>query len=288
MYRILLTIGILFTLHSQAWAAEAEFNIERNFENTYNYYYSLNETIRIIEKEDISKPENRDFVLGTMYGFALDIDKSKQLYKEAIKNNESHYFSHLALGYIYYAEGQKEKAIEHFEKAIKIAPDKAVIYNTLGYFYLAEERYDEANDILEKGISILDDDESLLINQSMILLQPYFEGQREQEKIVRDMTRVLETSKNADDYLILGAYYLKIENTEEARDVLERGLELEPENVLLILAYGATYTKDDDYEKALEIAHKASDLEPENKTVLKAIEDIREEYKEWKEENEGK
>ena len=285
MFRIMLVIGILFTLHSNAWGVS--FNLGRQFENMYDYNRSVDELIRIIEQEDLSKPENRNFVLATLYVFSKDTEKAKLYYKKTLKYNESFYISHIALGSIYLLEGQTEEALEHMEKALKIAPKEAITYNALSVVYLKDRQFEEAKDVLEKGITMLGEDESLRINQSLILIS-YFQGHREQKKIARNMTKILKTSDNVEDFFILGSYYAQRGEIRKTRDVFKRALELEPENVLAILAYAETYVQEDNYEKALEIANKALELEPGNEMVLEDIRDMRKKYKEWKEKNKGK
>lgn len=281
---LLVILAQLFLIISAVEGATVE--LKWPFRNIYDTSEAKEIAIRILETEAGKNPKNYNlhFVLGTMY-MTIDFKKAKKEFEEVVRLKPDHYLSYISLGYLTEADNNTEEAITYFKKALRYTPNEPVIYNALATVYMRQNKMDEAKDILEEGIKIVNSDESLYFNQTLILLK-FYQGQKEQEKVVRNMERAIKLSPKEEYYFILGCcYYLERQNNEEARKAFEQGLKLNPKNIYAILGLATTYKNTHQYEKAIEIAKQALAIEPNNKDVQDEIKEYEEAYKKWKEQN---
>lgn len=279
---LLLLLVSLFSIFSKAEAVTV--NLDYPFRNIYAPS-DLNEAaIKILETETKKFPENYNlhFVLGVLYS-QIDFRKAKKEFEKVISLKPEHYISHVVLGYLIEAGNTPEEAIAYLTKISKSAPRESMIYNALTTIYMRQNKMDEAKDILEKGIGIINNDESLYFNQTLILLK-FYQGQKEQEKIERNMKKAIELSPKEEYYFILGIFYLQKQKYEDAREAFKHAIELNPQNIYAILGLATTYEKIDQYEKAIEIAKQAIGIDPsKDKEIHEEIREYEDAYKKWKE-----
>lgn len=253
------------------------------FRNIYDQSDSKEAAIRTLENEIEKNPENYNlhFVLGSLY-MKIDFKKAKKEFEKVIELKPNHYLSYISLGYLTEADDNSEKAITYFKKALNSATNESVIYNALATVYMRQNKIDEAKEILEEGIKNINSDESLYFNQTLVLLK-FYHGQKEQEKIIRNMKKAIELSPKEEYYFILGVFYLQKQNYKEARASFEHAMELNSKNIYAILGLATTYKNTNQYEKAIEITKQALAIEPNNKDILEEIKEYEEAYKKWKE-----
>ncbi len=271
----------LFIIVSDVRAITVKF--EYPFQNIYSLSDATTSAIKILESETIKNPQNYNlhFVLGTLY-MTIDFKKAKKEFSEVIRLKPDHYLSYISLGYLAEADNNKEEAISYFKKALRYTPNEPIVYNALATVYMRQNRMDEAKDILEEGIKNINSDESLYFNQTLVLLK-FYQGQREQEKIIRNMRKAIELSSKEEYYFILGVFYLQRQNYEEGRTAFKHAMELNPKNIYTILGLATTYKETHQYEKAIEIAKQALAIEPNNKEIHEEIREYEEAYKKWRE-----
>lgn len=285
MMKIITKLLILIYLFSIAPEIEAiTVKFDYPFRNIYNQSDSKEAAIRILENEIEKNPENYHlhFILGSLY-MEIDFKKAKKEFEKVIGLKPNHYLSYISLGYLTEADNNnQEEAITYFKKALNSAPNESVIYNAFATVYMRQNKMDEAKEILEEGIKIINSDESLYFNQTLILLK-FYHGQKEQEKIIRNMKKAIELSPKEEYYFILGVFYLQKQNYEETRASFKHAIELNPKNIYAILGLATTYKNTNQYEKAIEVAKQALTIEPNNKDILEEIREYEESYKKWKE-----
>ena len=280
--KFLLIICFLFIV-SDTDAVTVKF--EYPFRNVYNLSDSMEASLRILEAELTrdTKNYNLHFVLGSLY-IPVDFKKAKKEFESVIKLKPDHYLSYISLGYLTEANNNLDEAITYFKKALSYSPNEPVIYNALATVYMRQNKMDEAKDILEEGIKNINSDESLYFNQTLLLLK-FYSGQKEQEKIVRNMGKAIKISPKEEYYFILGVYYLSNKRYEEARTPFENTIKTNPKNIYAILGLATTYKETHQYDKAIELANQALTIDPNNKDVQDEIKEYEEAYKKWKEQN---
>ena len=280
---LLVTCLLLFVPEVEA----VTISLDYEFRNIFNLEISKEESIRILEEEIIKNSQNHNlhFVLGFLYAYLQnDFQKAEKEFVKAIKVKPDYYLSYMNSGYVILGIDNSRigEAIAYFKKALKYAPDKSVIYNALAASYMVQNKPDEAKNILEEGIKIIDNDESLYFNQALILMKHY-QGTKEQEKVIRNMKRVIKLSPKEEYFFILGIFYLQKQNNEESREAFKQTIGMNPKNIYAILGLATTYKNTNQYEKAIEIAKQALAIDPENKDIHAEIKEYEEAYKKWKE-----
>lgn len=278
---LLFVLIYLFFITSGIEAITIKFDYP--FRNTFNLSESREAAIKTLETKIEKNPKdyNLHFILGVLY-LQIDFKKARKEFEEVIKLKPNYYLSYISLGYLTEADNNQEEAVTYFKKALSYAPNESVIYNALAVLYLRQNKMDEAKEILEEGIKIINSDESLYFNQTLILLK-FYQGQKEQEKIIRNMKKAIELAPKEEYYFILGVFYLQKQKYEEARTAFEHVIKLNPKNIYAILGVATTYKEMHQYERAREIAEQALVIEPDNKDIRDEIKEYEEAYKKWRE-----
>ena len=79
---------------------------------------------------------------------------AENLYKEILKTNPDHAFSHSNLGIIFKQLGENRKAINCFQKTIQINPNYASAHNNLGAIFMQLGKLQKAKSCIQKAIQI--------------------------------------------------------------------------------------------------------------------------------------
>lgn len=164
------------------------------------------EAIRL--RGDYSEAYNN---LGTVYLRQKRLDEAIGMFQKALENlyyatPELAYYN---LGRAYEEKGEEEKAIEFYERAIELRRPYLDPYGRLGLLYQKKGRYKEALRVFRELASQLE---------------------KKDPKKVRSEEEMRENRASlAGAYYHQGLCFQKLGRMEEAREALERALELAPE-----------------------------------------------------------
>ena len=189
------------------------------------------------------------------------------------------------------------KALEFFTKAIQLDCDEHDFYYDLAKTYIDISWFDEALCALKKSINF-----SLIKNQLNNLDEKYFLSgwilikKNEFSKALLNLNSIKQNSKlYPKAQILIQTINLKNMNLADAKSTLEKYLEQENENPILLDTLGAVYKELKFYRKAIEIYSKALELYPDSiyymlelidlliddedyETALKKIEEFKTKY----------
>lgn len=136
------------------------------------------------------------------------------------------------LGFINYININFERSEEYYLKALEIEPDNKDIKEHLSGTYLKQEKYEEAIDVL---------------------------------------TQIAEEDGNPVVWLEIGIIYLDIEYYEEAQEVFEKAIEIDPEFAEAHCALANLFFDQDMFDEAVPYYELASKAFPDDEEVQKKL-----------------
>ena len=140
-----------------------------------------------------------------------------------------------------FAEGEIEQAFSVFNTILENQPDNQEALNNLGVIYYSQGNREKAEDYFLKVFAIEDDHLDALLN----LINLYQEDQRWQEAAIKLEKYIEKYDQDPKLYNQLGVIYLEIGNTEKARVVLAKSLELNPSQEIVKESLKALENKND-------------------------------------------
>ncbi|CAB5204210.1 unnamed protein product [Rhizophagus irregularis] len=191
-------------------------------------------------------------------------EKAESLCKEFLNFFPKSYSLRCILAYIYRCLNNFEQAHLYLEKAINLNPKKPVAYFICGEIYFRQNRYDEAIDNLKKS---LDYKAKLLNNLYIILGNSYLLRNQINDYIAAAENYNISLKNDSKNYLCLKncAYsYEKQENYLNALMILDKLLNINKKDSLVLCYYGEILYNMKQYSKAILYFTKANTIDPEN------------------------
>lgn len=140
-----------------------------------------------------------------------------------------------------FAGGEIEKAFSVFNTILENQPDNPEALNNLGVIYHSMGNREKAEDYFLKVFTIKDDHLDALLN----LINLYQEEQRWHEAAIKLEKYIEKYGQDPNLYNQLGVIYLEIGNTDTARVVLAKSLELNPSQKIVKESLKALENKGD-------------------------------------------
>ena len=153
-------------------------------------------------------------------------DAVKEFSKAIAKNQSSHmlfYYRGLAQEKF----GNLEEAMSDYQKTIELKPDFALPYSMAGKIFARQQNYEKAREFYQKSVELDDQNVSTLYNYAVVLINI---GEKSDEAIVILEKLLSLDDAHADAYYRLGMLYVSQGDTERAKELLQKFLELDPEN----------------------------------------------------------
>ena len=167
----------------------------------------------------------------------------------------------------YYDKDQYEEARTSFEEMILRFPDRVGGFLFLGMTYSQLDLYDESEQTLRKAIELSPDDAFIWVQLGYTLYMQY--NKAEAEEAYR---RALQLdSEYVGALLGLCDVLQDTDRAKEARVLLLRGIELEPDNYWLWQDLGRAYYELDDYDKAMNAFTRAAILRKDTSKPYRGI-----------------
>lgn len=242
-------------------SASTGFLALRNFEigEIYRNEEKWTECIRYWETSLGLSPANQTlrFELGRAYLQSGSFEAAAERFTEVSNNAEVDDLRSRAetlLAYLSGVEGATLEAQGHYEKAIELAPSNYFAQVGLGHLFTDQERYAEAKECFEKAIGQQPEDATLQLQLSLIC-----DKLDDVECSERAARRAIELEPDsAEGYNTLGYLYAERGiRLEDAVELVEKAMELQPNDPNITDSLGWAYYKMGDYEKAVEILEDA-------------------------------
>ncbi len=162
-------------------------------------------------------------------------------------SKESNILVHV--GYIYGTLNKHKKAYEYFLKAVKSDPENPGAYFFWGLVQIWEGKNSAARDNILRAISIKNDEETYYF-----YLAVAYEKLNEINKSIENLKLAINSNPNSGrSYNYLGYLYAdKNKNLDEAFTLVQKALEIEPQNGAYLDSMGWIYYRKGDYTSALK------------------------------------
>lgn len=213
-----------------------------------------------------------DFTVNLILGLSLaQLDKhadAKPYLKKTVELNPNDITSLSSYAYTLSQLKENESAVNYLKQALAINPDDVNLLGTLGLIYDAMEKWTECDSVYERALQI--DSRNALVNNN------YAYSLSERGERLRDALTMVEISIAADpdntSYLdTIGWVYFKLGNYREAKNYLEKAIEIGGEKAVMLDHLGDVMFKLGDIKKAKALWQKAYDLDNTNVTLKSKI-----------------
>ena len=217
---------------------------------------------RLLELD--SENHNALFILGSIELNNRNFNDAETLFRSAvnIEPGEIKYWANLMRALD--LQREQEELLEVTSEATVNFPESAFFLEMHGNVLLSFERYDEASEALRKAIAL----DSTRISPYQALGYLYHQ-QKNWEKSAEIYNAAL--TQNPDNPMVLNnyAYMLSTQNyrLEEALEMVEKALVIEPENPTFLDTRGWIYYQMGQHEKALTDILQAAEEEGENAEI---------------------
>jgi tetratricopeptide (TPR) repeat protein len=208
------------------WYKDFDSDIEK-----LEFLFSRRKYKNVIELADEIIKAKKDSLSGAYYykGISLgrldENEESLRILKDALKQNGDLSAVHLAIGRLFFKQGQNDLARINVIKALDINPQNMAACLTNGEMLVLEKEFRKALPILKRVLKFLP---SAKIN---ILIGICYTHLGKRTKAYQAYNKALSMdSKSVQSYLAMGYNYLYIRDWKQGIKYLERGIDLFPEN----------------------------------------------------------
>ena len=213
-----------------------------------------------------------DFTTNLILGLSLaQLDKhsdAKPYLKKSVELNPNDLNSLSAYAYTLSQLKENDLAVNYLRQALTIKPDDVNLLGTLGLIYDAMEKWIECDSVYEHALQI--DSQNALVNNN------YAYSLSERGERLKEALRMAEIAIAADpdntSYLdTIGWVHFKLGNYRDAKNYLEKAIEIGGERAVMLDHLGDVMFKLGDTHEAKLLWQKAFDLDNTNVTLKSKI-----------------
>jgi tetratricopeptide (TPR) repeat protein len=242
----------------------------RDVQNYQAAIYTFQELGHLGDEED---HRARLLIMDT-YRLAKDMPKALQTGREAMAKypNDDEIRSSLAL--LLGENQQTDEAVKLLQVDLKGNSADRETYLNLSQVYERGRRYSDAEEAARKAESFATEPHDNEI--AWLLLGAVYERQREFDKAESEFKKVLDINPKNAQVLNYYGYMLADRGIrlEEAQDLIQRAVDLEPFNGAYLDSLGWVYYKQNKLDQAEIMLHKAVEHEPHDPTIRSHLGDI--------------
>ncbi|TCS84150.1 tetratricopeptide repeat protein [Tepidibacillus fermentans] len=258
------------TLDIQRLVAELEYK-EGNYDQALSVMHDL------IEQEDY---DDYDLVFLSQIYFDDGLPEVAYRYiDKAIKLNSEVPFYHYQKGLYAFELGNTKEALKSFLEAVLIEPDEPLYHLALGEAYYSVGQFEEALKEYDEVLTQHPDQEEALYLKGLLLVQMGYP-----EKGIHYLKKVAKLQpENLDILISLVDAYERNHNHSEAQNVLEKILTIDEYFLPALKRLGEIYLYQEEWQRAKEVLNKALEIDPDDITlhvmyakILKAYGDVQE------------
>jgi tetratricopeptide (TPR) repeat protein len=242
----------------------------RDVQNYQAAIYTFQELGHLGEDED---KRARLLIMDT-YRQAKDLPKALQTGREALVKypNDPAIKSSLAL--LMGENEQTDEAVKMLEGDLKDGSMDRDTYLNLSQIYERGRRYSDAEQAARKAESLAKDPRDNEI--AWLMLGAVYERQKQYEKAEEEFKKVLDVNPRNAQVLNYYGYMLADRGVrlDEAKDLIQRAVDLEPQNGAYLDSLGWAYYKQNKLDEAESMLRKAVEHEPHDPTIRLHLGDI--------------
>jgi len=242
----------------------------RNVQNFQPAIYTFQELGHLGEEED---HRARLLIMDT-YRQAKDLPKALQTGREAMAKYPNDNSIRASLALLLGENQQTDEAVKMLSNDLKGTPNDRETYLNLSQVYERGRRYADAEQAARKAEAFSTDPHDNEI--AWLMLGAVFERQKQYEKAEDEFKQVLNLNpKNAQ---VLNYYGYMLADLgvrlDLAQDLIQRAVDLEPQNGAYLDSLGWVYFKQDKTDEAEALLRKAIGREPHDPTIHSHLGDV--------------
>ncbi|WP_319558054.1 tetratricopeptide repeat protein [Thiomicrorhabdus sp.] len=242
----------------------------------------LSLALLLIEREDYGKaeaqlkktltfPQYRDvsnYYLGVIYQAQAKYDEALKAFSKVLHPNYR-LDADLHRSEILFSQGQVERANELLDSLdVKQVEDRIKVLRAKAIFATQQEQFDQAVDLYNQVLKIDPNHEQALASQAMV----FYRTQRFDD-YVDNMHRLLKLDpENVDALNGLGYFYVEQnKNLNQARTLLDKALQLEPDNYYVLDSMGWLLYRHKDFKQARSYLEKSFAIQQDEEVLIHLI-----------------
>ncbi len=202
-------------------------------------------------------------------------DEALSLFRSVGPDSDYAVSARLSEANVFFDRDEDETALKILEAANRDYPSLTT-REALGRARLIRENYEDALPIYDALVKSMTVEEIENDIQPLYFRAVCYERVKEWDKSVADFKRVLEIDpENADALNYLGYTWVdRNENLNEAFDMIEKAVELEPQSGAIVDSLGWAHYKLGQYSEARKNLEKAVELTPNSATIIDHLGDV--------------
>ncbi len=186
------------------------------------------------------------------------LEAAEAAYKKSLELDKENFSANFFLGLLYKKLERYEPAIERLTKAANLQPENAEVYKALGVINEKRGDFDKAELAFKKAADLDAADISSKINLAVVMIRKRREAPAEE--------LLLEAAKTSPDnphlLSVLGWAQLELGKYEQARESLDRSLQLDAMNAAARNNLGVVYERLGRRDEAKREFQAAQELDP--------------------------
>jgi tetratricopeptide (TPR) repeat protein len=242
----------------------------RDVQNFQAAIYTFQELGHLGEEED---RRARLLIMDT-YRLAKDMPKALQAGRDAMAKypNDSSIKASVAL--LMGENGQTDEAVKLLQGDLKGGPDDRETYLNLSQVYERGRRYDDAEQAARKAEAFAKEPQDNEV--AWLMLGAVYERQKQYDKAEDEFKKVLQVNPKNAQVLNYYGYMLADRGVrlDEAHDLIQRAVDLEPFNGAYLDSLGWAYYKQGKLDEAEAMLRKAVEHEPHDPTIRSHLGDV--------------
>ncbi|HEY1809730.1 MAG TPA: FG-GAP-like repeat-containing protein [Acidobacteriaceae bacterium] len=219
-----------------------------------------------------TRPGDADalYNLGTLSLRRRDFAQARQYLEQTVQLRPNYPEAWNNLGMIAAEAGHPDEAIRHFQQSLAWRPNYAIALLNLGNVYRRQKLFDQAHNCLARALELLPDDAEISYSLGMLY------AEQNQLKSAADyLQRALTLKPDYPEALNnLGIIFVRLGNYTQAEDKFRTGIRLSPAFDQSYLNLARLYALENDREQARQVLNQLLTLQPENANARKVLEQM--------------
>ena len=213
---------------------------------------------------------NLHYLLGVIYDKQQQPAEALRQFSEISEDSAFYTSAMMQMAFLYEETGQPEKAKTLFDRLLEEEPENIELLLYAGSFLERQEQYEQAEALYLRGLEIEPRNTDLLFRLGVV-----YDKTGRKEAVIKQMKAIIEiTPDDANALNYLGYTYADMGiKLDEARELIEKALKVEPDNGYITDSLGWVYYQKGDYEKAITILIRANQLSPDDSILLEHLGD---------------
>ena len=230
-----------------------------------------NEALLGGEREDPKARSLASYTMGVVYDLQGYTEKAMAEFEKSAEYDDN-YAAHLRLGADYARLGKIPEAEEELRAVLEHDPQNIQARYLLALIYSSQKDFDKAAGQYEAILQSFSQAQPQNKEIYAYLGQLYY-SQKEYDKAIRQFETFLSLDPgNADVIFLLGSLYLERDDTGKAKEYFLRCTKVQPDHVDCLNSLGYLYAEEGDHlNDAEKLIQKALEIDPENGAYLDSL-----------------